>query len=181
MKINTKKFVILALLGALSGLLMFFEFPILPVAPFLQYDSSDVTVIFAGLFFGPHGGIIVALVKSLIFAISGKNATGFIGLIAAIIASITLLLGTVSIYCRYKAKKISLLITGVIISTIGLTVVMALLNKFILFNAWGIEEAAIDPLILGAVIPFNIIKGLISSILGCILFLGLKSRLKFFK
>ncbi|AMP20532.1 hypothetical protein AZF37_04525 [endosymbiont 'TC1' of Trimyema compressum] len=179
MKINTRKFVILALLGALSGLLMFFEFPILPTAPFLQYDPSDVPVIFAGLFFGPLGGIIVALVKSLIFAISGKNATGFIGLIAAIIASVTLLLGTVSIY-RYKAKKISL-VAGIIIGTIGLTVVMALLNQFFLLNAWGIEEAARGPLVLGAVIPFNIIKGLISSILGCLLFLGLKNRLQRFK
>ena len=179
MKINTRKFAILALLGALSGLLMFFEFPILPAAPFLQYDPSDVPVIFAGLFFAPLGGIIVALVKSLIFAIYGKNATGFIGLIAAIIASVTLLLGTVSIY-RYKAKKISL-VAGIIIGTIGLTVVMALLNQFVILNAWGIEEATIGPLVLGAVIPFNIIKGLISSILGCLLFLGLKNRLQHFK
>ena len=179
MKMSTRKFVVLALLGALSGLLMFFEFPILPSAPFLQYDPSDVPVIFAGLFFGPVGGIIVALVKSLIFAVSGKNGTGFIGLTAAIIASITLLLGTVSIY-RYKAKKISL-VAGVIIGTIAMTVVMVLLNYFVLLNAWGIEEAARVPLIIGAVLPFNIIKGLLSSILGCLLYLGLKNRLQRFK
>lgn len=179
MKISTRKFVIFALLGAISGLLMFFEFPLLPSAPFLQYEPSDVPVIFAGLFYGPLGGIVVAVVKSLIFAISGKNATGFIGLAAAVIASITLLLGTVSIY-RVKAKKISL-VAGVILGTVSITVVMVLLNYFVLLSAWGIEEAARMPLILSAVLPFNIIKGLISSILGCALFLGLDNRLKRFK
>ena len=179
MKINIRKFVILALLGALSSLLMFFEFPILPAAPFLKYDPSDILIIFVGLFFKPSQGIVVVLVKSIIFAISGKNATGFIGLIADIIASVTILLGTVGIYC-YKSSKVSF-IAGIVIGTIALVLVMALLNQFVFFNILGIEKAAIGPLVLSAVIPFNIIKGLISSILGCLLFLCLKNRLQRFK
>lgn len=179
MKINIRKFTILAVLGALSGSLMFFEFPVLLSAPFLHYDPSDIPVIFIGLFFGSFEGIIVTLVKSLIFAISGKNITGFIGLIAAIIASVTLLLGTVSIY-QYKPKRI-FLITGIIIGTISLTIVMAFLNQSIFLDACGIKDTAKLHLVLYAIIPFNIIKGLISSILGCLLFIGLRNRLKRFK
>ena len=38
----------IACLGALAFILMFFEFPVLPMAPYLKLDFSDVPVLLGG-------------------------------------------------------------------------------------------------------------------------------------
>lgn len=56
----------IACLGALAFILMFFEFPVLPMAPYLKLDFSDVPVLLGGYIYGPFGGIIIAAIKCLI-------------------------------------------------------------------------------------------------------------------
>ncbi len=42
----------IACLGALAFILMFFEFPVLPMAPYLKLDFSDVPVLLGAISMG---------------------------------------------------------------------------------------------------------------------------------
>jgi riboflavin transporter FmnP len=58
--------------------------------------------------------------------------------------------------------------TGAVISliagSIAMTVVMTFANYFVLLPLWGISQAEILPLVVSAVIPFNLAKAIISSV-----------------
>src|SRR5699024_5332882 len=55
-----------SIFAALGTILMFFEFPILIWLPFLKVDLSDVVTMIGTFAYGPVGGILIALIKSLV-------------------------------------------------------------------------------------------------------------------
>ena len=88
---NVRRMTILALLSAMSFLLMFaLEFPLPGFPPYLKYDPSDVCGLLAAFSFGPAAGFLVELVKSILFFLSGKSADGIVGATAALVAGGTL-------------------------------------------------------------------------------------------
>lgn len=57
---NTKKIVKIAALGAISFVLYFIlEFPLLPGAPFLKFDFSDVAALVGSFAMGPVAGVLL--------------------------------------------------------------------------------------------------------------------------
>src|SRR5690625_5654897 len=60
--------IILALLGTISFLLFFLNFPIpfLPT-PYLKFDFGDVPALIASLIFSPFAGIIVLVIKNFFY------------------------------------------------------------------------------------------------------------------
>ena len=50
---NVHRTVGMALLGAIAFMLMFVEFPLIPIAPFLKIDFSDVPVLLGLVIYGP--------------------------------------------------------------------------------------------------------------------------------
>lgn len=66
--------------SAIAFVLYLIELPILPPAPHLKLDFSDIPALVGAVFFGPVFGIIVELVKNLIeFQIRGMSAQLGIG------------------------------------------------------------------------------------------------------
>ena len=63
-------------LSALAFILMLFEFPILPVAPYLKMDFSDLPVLIGGFIYGPAAGVMVAFLKCLIHAMTQGFSAG---------------------------------------------------------------------------------------------------------
>ncbi len=77
----------LAVLSALSILLMFLiRFPLIPAAPFLEYEPGDVPALIAAFLFGPGAGVIVTLVVSLVQALTVSAGSGWIGAIMHFVA-----------------------------------------------------------------------------------------------
>ena len=58
--------ILLAILGSWAYVLRQFDFPILPIAPFLKVDFSDIAVLCGLLVKGPVGMIAVAGIRDLI-------------------------------------------------------------------------------------------------------------------
>ena len=73
--LTTRAVVFIGLLGALSFLLMSFEFP-LPFAPaYMKFEISDMPALFGGFFLGPIAGALAAFVKILLkLVIIGTNS-----------------------------------------------------------------------------------------------------------
>ncbi|GKQ42738.1 riboflavin transporter [Companilactobacillus sp. RD055328] len=175
--LSTRVIIYIAVLGALATLVMFFEFPILPMAPFLKVDLSDVVTIIGGTTFGPVAGILIAFIRSIVnWILKGSGLIGLIGNFAGFIGSIAVMLPAVLL----KNKNVFL---KIIISVFSLTIISALVNYFFLMPAYMIlADMKIGmPLmkyILTIVIPFNLIKGSLVMIISMIVYNRMKDYLK---
>ena len=159
-----------AMIGALAFLIMKFEVPIIPGFDYLKIDFSDALVALSTLVFGPVGGVMIALCKSLIsLVLSGFNLLSIVGQIAAFLASLAYILPFYFISKKHE-NKAAYQILGLVVGTICLTVIMSLANYFILtplyisFAGFKLSGSLLN-YVLVAIIPFNLVKGLVNSII----------------
>lgn len=166
----------LTILSVISFVLMYLmEIPILPAATFLKYDLSEVVAIVAGFIFGPVSGSLVILIKSLLFFLSGKNTTGWVGLLASILSGFALVWGT-TVWFHLKKSTLSKFM-GILLGILSLTIIMTVFNYFFLLPWYGIPSNEIGTYLTTAIIPFNLIKGGISTALSVGVFDLVKSRI----
>jgi len=103
---SVKKMVQVGFLAAVGFLLMFtLEFPLPLLPPFLKYDPSEVPALIAAFAYGPWVGVLVELVKNVLFFVSGKATSGIIGFLGASIAGCTYVLVAGSVYEHWRTKK----------------------------------------------------------------------------
>ena len=163
-----------AMIGALAFLIMKIEVPIIPGFDYLKMDFSDSLVALSTLVFGPLGGTMIALFKSLLsLFISGFNPISMNGQLAAFLASLAYILPFYFISKKHEDKA-KYQIFGLIVGTLALTVVMSLANYFVLtpmyISLMGFKlNSSLLTYVVSAIIPFNLIKGLINSIVVLIL------------
>ena len=71
---KTKKMVLTAVLGAISGILMLLEFPLPFIPPFVKMDFSELPVILGGFIMGPVNGALIAVIKIVLnFLFNGTS------------------------------------------------------------------------------------------------------------
>ncbi|MFL2116387.1 ECF transporter S component [Marinilactibacillus psychrotolerans] len=188
--IKTHKTVGIAILASLAWIISMFAFPILPASSFLKIDFSDLPILFGMYVYGPVGGIVIAFIRSLLsFVQKGGEAGLPIGDTAQFIASLSFTLPIYLIITRY-GLKLKKKVVASILGTITLTIVMSLLNWVFLVPAYmavmGFEVGPLSDYLLLAIIPFNLIKGTIVSVIFFAAFQKLypwltKSRKKLYK
>ena len=77
---RTRTITQVAMLGALAGILMNFEFPIPFLAPsFYQLDFSEIPVLVGAFAMGPVAGIFIELVKILVHLVTMGTVTAGVG------------------------------------------------------------------------------------------------------
>src|SRR5690625_768307 len=73
------KIIILLLLGTMSCLLFFLNFPLPFLPPYLMIDFGEVPVVLAALNFSPVAGIIVVAIKNFLYlVIRGGDPVGVV-------------------------------------------------------------------------------------------------------
>ncbi len=55
--LNTNRFIKLSLLSAIAVILMYIDFPVIPIFPWLKIDLSDVPALMGAFAFGPLAGV----------------------------------------------------------------------------------------------------------------------------
>lgn len=171
-------------LSALAFILMFFEFPILPMAPYLKLDFSDVPVLLGGFIYGPLGGVLIAAIKCLIHGmVHGFSPAELIGITSDFVSSLAILLPFCWVWRRKNWGTKKQTIVGIILATVVLTVIMSLLNLWVVtplyMAVWNWKSTLpIAQLVAIGVVPFNIIKGLVVTIVYAIIAVHLRSWLK---
>ncbi len=166
--VKTKVMVRIAVLGAIAFVLMYLEFP-LPFLPvFLKFDFGDVPTLIAGFTMGPAAGFLSQAVKAVIFFLSGKGDAGIIGVTANLAAGGSMTVAASIFYHRWGKRRN---VWGALIfGTIVMVVVTTLANIYIFLPIYGIPAEQILPLVYAGTIPFNIIKGIFTSIATVFLF-----------
>lgn len=185
----------IAVLAAISVVIMLFEFP-LPFAPgFYKLDLSEAVVLMGGFAMGPLAAVIIELLKIALNLVINGTDTAFVGEIANFIIGCALVFPASIIY-KYK-KNLKSAIIGLIAGTLTLAVVGGIMNYFVLVPAYsyyygipleGIIGAAkaVNPLVVNfetmiifAVVPFNAVKGIICSALALLLYKRISKILHF--
>ena len=165
---KTNKLIKISLLSAIALILMYFDFPVIPIFPWLKIDLSDIPALLGTFGFGPLVGVIIELMKNLLyFFIKGSSVAG---IMANFIVGSALVLPAGLIYHRKKSKKSAVL--GMIAGLLVMEVAGILANIYILLPLYGMQmssEELVKYVTVG-LLPFNGIKALIVNILTYFLY-----------
>lgn len=172
------KLTTLAILGSISLVLFFISFPLPMLPPYLKVDFSDVPALIAGIIFSPLAGVFVVFLKNILYFIF-TGATDPIGVVANFVAGVLFIMPVALLFHKFKTVKS--VVIGLIVGTVGMTVIMGVLNYIVILPAYaffvGMEmnETIKWGSVIGGVLPFNFIKGIIVSSLFITLFVKLRS------
>ena len=177
---------ITAICGALAAILMLFEIPLFFAPSFYEMDLSEVPVLFCGFFLGPAAGVTCELLKILLKLVMKGTSTAFVGDFANFFVGCSMIIPATILYHCKKSKRFALIGLGV--GTLVMTVFGSFFNAVYLLpkfsELYGIPLEAIiamgtdvnasitsvSTLVLFAVVPFNILKGVVVSALTFLLY-----------
>lgn len=172
-----------SVLSVIAYVLMFIEVPILIFPGFLKLDISDVPAILGAFALGPVAGVLIELVKNILHWIT-RTSTGGVGELANFIVGCAWIIPAALIYKMHKSRKYA--IGGMIVGTIAMAVIGGIMNYYVMIPFYAkimpIQVildmgAAANPLIvdlktliLYGIVPFNIFKGVIISIVTVLIY-----------
>jgi len=171
----------IGMLGAVSVVLMMFEFPLWFAPGFYKIDLSEVPVLIGTFAMGPVAGVMIELIKVILHLLLKGSTTAGLGDAANFLIGCSLILPAGIIYKRIKSRKGALI--GMAAGTLILITIGSFLNAFVLLpvyaKAFGLPMetlvgmgSAVNPAItnvttfvLLAVAPFNLLKGVVVSVI----------------
>ncbi|MCX7708707.1 MAG: ECF transporter S component [Clostridia bacterium] len=169
MKSNVNKMVKLAMLAALSIVLMLLiRFPVIPSAPFLEYEPGDVPALIGAFIYGPWSGFIITLIVSIFQATTVSAGSGWIGALMHLVATGTMVIAAGLIYNKFRTYKGAILALSV--GSLCMTLIMIPLNLYITPKFLGVPYDAVKAMILPAILPFNLIKSVANSVITVVVY-----------
>lgn len=179
MKQSVNRMVKLGMLAALSLVLVYLiRFPIFPAVPFLEYDAADVPILIGTFLFGPWWGLALTGIVSTLQALTVSAAGGWVGGVMHFLATGANVVVAGLIYKRAHTFKGALiaLVCGIIVQTLS----MIPLNLFFTVRFYGMPAETVKALLPTAIIPFNLIKAGVNSLLTLLLYKSLGKLLRLF-
>jgi riboflavin transporter len=177
LKYNVLKMAQMAMLVAIS-IVSLYVVPLIsffPAAPYLQYDVADVPVLVGTMLFGPGSGLLILLLVSVIQGITISAGSGWVGIVMHFCASGALVLIAGLIYRKWKT--VWSLILGLILGSLTMTALMIPLNLFFTVRFFGVPYEAVRDLLVPVIIPFNLLKSGLNSLITGLVFFPLKEIL----
>lgn len=168
MKLTVKKITTLAMLAAMAYIVMaFIRIPLMPAAPFLEYDPKDIFFVIAGFLFGPLESLVIIVLVCLIEMVT-VSTSGPIGLLMNVIASACFVIPAALIY--KKKKTLPFAVIGLAAGVLCMTGSMVLWNWLISPLYMGVPQEVIVPMLPTVFAPFNLIKAGINMALTLIIY-----------
>lgn len=175
-KLNVKAIVSIGMLSAISTVLMLLNFPIPPFPNFLLVDFSDIPALIGTLIFGPMAGILVELIKNILNYLFVGSASGVpVGQIANFIAGVVFILPTYYLYRKLRTRKG--MTFALVLGSLSMAVIMSVLNYYVIMPAYtfflnfpAMSTPELRKYIVTGLLPFNIVKGLMMSVVFFLLF-----------
>lgn len=171
---NIRWVVLIGMLGAVAFILMAtIQVPILPAAPYLRYDPSDVIGLIAALLAGPVAGVAVVALKDVLYLLF--RARSIFGPVANFVAVATFV-GVAGWMLRGRRFTLSSLLAACAVGGIARVLVMIPANYVILNLQFGMPPARVAELLLPVIIPFNVIATVINTALTAVIALAIRRR-----
>ena len=175
-----------AMFSALGGVLMLLEIPLFFAPGFYKIDLSELPVLMSAFYLGPVAGVITELLKVLLKLLLKGTSTAFVGDFANFVVGCTFILPAAVIYHHNKTRRSAII--GMAVGTLCMTVFGSLFNALYLIPKFAelfhlpIDQivamgtavnkgiTSVPTLVLFAVVPFNLIKGIVDSALTYLLY-----------
>ena len=175
-----------AIFASLAGVLMFLEIPLFFAPSFYKIDLSEIPVLICTFYLGPVAGVAAELVKIMVKLLLKGTSTAFVGDFANFVVGCSFVLPASIIYHARPGKRSALV--GMLAGTLVMTVfgsafnAIYLLPKFAALYGMPMEAiigmgtkinpriTSVGTLVLFAVVPFNLLKGVIDSALTFLLY-----------
>lgn len=151
----------MAMLAAISVVLVLLIRIPYPPAPFLVYDPADIPIFIGAFAFGPLAGLVLTFIVSFIqaFVLGGDGLIGFF-MHSVATGSFVLLAGW--IYKRNKTRKTAVI--ALICGTILMTVSMLFWNLLVTPYFLGVPREAVIAMLGTVILPFNLLKAGVNSV-----------------
>ena len=188
---NTRKLTSIAMLSAVSTVLMFFSFNVPLMPSFIKMDLSELPALLAAFTFGPMSGVAVCFIKNLINVFF--TTTGGVGEISNFLLGAMFVAPAGFIYQKMKTKKGAMVASVVGAATMALLSVIT--NYYIVYPVYSNLMAPMEA-ILGAYrainpnvetlmdallwfnMPYTFIKGMISVVITMFIYKPLSPILR---
>lgn len=198
---TTRKMAMIGMFSAISTVLMILELPVPFAPPFYKIDLSELPALIGGFAFGPVAGVMIEFCKILLKLITKGTSTALVGEMANFVVGCSFILPSSFLYWLKKSKKSA--IFSSIIGTLCMTVVGSWLNGLYLLPTFaqmfgmpllpdgsgasivelGTKVNAnitdVTTLVLFAVVPLNLIKGGVVSLITILIYKKLSPILKY--
>ena len=176
----------IAMFAAIASVLMLIEIPLFFAPPFYKIDLSEIPILICTFYLGPVAGVVCELVKILLKLLMKGTTTAFVGDFANFFVGCALVLPASIVYHVKKSRKSA--IVGLVIGTLVMTVFgsffngVYLLPKFSQLYGMPLEAIiamgtevngaihSVSTLVLFAVVPFNVLKGIVVSFVTLVLY-----------
>lgn len=190
----SKRVAYIGIFSAIAAVLMYFEISLPFAPPFYQIDLSEVPVFICSFSLGPVAGVTCELLKIVLKLVLKGTTTAFVGDFANFVVGCSFVLPATIIYHCFKTKRGAL--AGMATGTAVMTIFGSLFNALYLIPAFsklyglpieaivsmGTEVNAaitdVTTLVLFAVVPFNLLKGVIVTALTFLLYKRIERLLK---
>lgn len=180
--LTSKNVVQIGMFSAIAAVLMLFEFPLPFLAPsFYELDLSEIPVLIGSFSMGPIAGVLIELIKILVKLLIKGTSTAYVGDVANFFIGCCFLLPAAIIYKRHRTRKGA--IVGMVVGTLTMAAVGGVVNAWVLLpfysSFYGMPMDALiaagtqvnslitslPTFVLIAVVPFNLVKGVIVSLI----------------
>lgn len=175
-----------AIFSCMAGILMLVEIPLFFAPSFYKLDLSEIPVFICTFYLGPIAGVVSELIKVTIKLLLKGTTTAFVGDFANFAVGCSFVLPASVLYHARPGKKSALY--GMVVGALVMTVFGSAFNAVYLLpkfsQLYGIPLDAIvgmgtqinhsinsvSTLVLFAVVPFNILKGVVVTVLTFLLY-----------
>lgn len=175
-----------AIFACMAGVLMLVEIPLFFAPGFYKLDLSEMPILICTFYLGPVAGVAAELVKVLVKLLLKGTTTAFVGDFANFAVGCSFVLPASVIYHARPGRRTALV--GMAAGTLAMTVFGSLFNAVYLLpkfaELYGIPMETIvsmgtavngsitdaATLVLFAVVPFNLLKGVVVSALTFVLY-----------
>ena len=168
MPIRTKDLVLISILAALAFITtLFVRVPIMPAAPFLDYDPKDITIVIGGFLFGPLPALAMAFIVAFLEMVT-VSAAGPIGMLMNTLSSAAFACTAAMIY-KHK-HNLPGAVVGLVAGCAMAVAVMLLWNYIVTPIYMGVPREVVTAMLLPVFFPFNLIKYILNASAAMILY-----------
>lgn len=161
---NVRRLTTLALLAAVAVVLVaIVHFPLLPAAPFLEYDPADIPIFIGTFLFGPAAGLALTAVVSVLQGLTVSVSSGIIGIVMHLFATGSYVLVAGNVYRKRRTRKAA--VAALVLGTLTMTAAMCVWNLVFTPIFMGQLVRDIMGMLLPVFIPFNLMKAGANSVI----------------
>ena len=140
---RTHRLAVAAMLSAAAFVLMFFEFPIPAlIPPFIKMDISDLPELLAAFALGPLYGVVVTLLKNLLFIVFHGTSSAYVGELCNFLLGAVFSFTAGMIYRKHKSRRNAFL--GALIGCAVMALVSVPINYFLVYPVYAVVYAPMD-------------------------------------